>query len=180
MVEIFLKYRFWLKLSKNLKFGQICPKISILVKVVEYFDFGQSLKQCRFWSKYKKKKNILIKIIKKTLTLVTILKKSWFWSKFTKSRIWSKFSQNLDFCLKVSKILDFLSKLTKMSILDKTAENVDYIQIISILVKIVKNVDFGQYLWKSRFWSKFMKNSILVKNCRKIFILVNNFGKSRF
>ena len=47
---------------------------------------------------------------------------------------------------------------------------------ISILVKISKNFDFGQYLYKSQVWSKFMKISIWVKifenigfgqNCRK-------------
>ena len=87
----------------------------------------------------------------------------------------------------------FWSKLTKMSTLDKIAENVDYSQNfrkkhrfgskfanISMLVKIFENF---------RFWSKFLKISILVKiyesldfgqYCRKIMILVNILGKSRF
>ena len=55
-------------------------KISILVKIYENLDFGeivrildfdQNLKRCRFWSKYKKM-FILVKIIKRTLTLVKI------------------------------------------------------------------------------------------------------------
>ena len=35
----FWKYRFWWKLSKNLKFRQICRKISILDKIVENSRF---------------------------------------------------------------------------------------------------------------------------------------------
>ena len=82
-----------------------------------------------------------------------------------------------------------------MSILDQTAENVDYIQNfrkcpfgttfanISILVKIVQkksilvniyeNLDFGQNLWKSRFWSKLSENLDLGQQFRKISIVVN-------
>ena len=47
----FRKYRFWWKLSKNLKFGQICRTISILDNIVENY---------RFCSK-SKKKSILVK-----------------------------------------------------------------------------------------------------------------------
>ena len=94
--------------SKNVDLGKKLPKISILVKVFEsidfgekcqknpsnlvkfveqsrfwtklskILDFGQDLKKCRFWSKYKKM-FILVKIIKKTLTLVKILNNSRFW-----------------------------------------------------------------------------------------------------
>ena len=68
----------------------------------------------------------------------------------------------------------FWSKLTKMSISDKTAKN------LLIIVKIFE---------KFRFVSIFMKISILVKihedldfgqNCRKILILDNIFVKSQF
>ena len=76
-----------------------------------------------------------------------------------------------------------------MSILDKIAENVDYNQIfrkISIWVKICKyldfgqkkseNFDFGQYLWKSRFWWKLSENLALGHHFWKISILVKIFG----
>ena len=56
---------------------------------------------------------------------------------------------------------------------------------MSISYKIADNVDyshffFGQNLQKSRIWSIFSKNSDFGQNCRKIMILVNIFGKSRF
>ena len=34
---------------------------------------------------------------------------------------------------------------------------------ISILVKIIENFEFGQYLWKSRFWSEVVKILVLAK-----------------
>ena len=40
---------------------------------------------------------ILVKIVKKTLTPVTLLKNIDFGQNLQKSRIWSKFSKNLDF-----------------------------------------------------------------------------------
>ena len=45
----------------------------MLVKLSKILDLGHKLEKCRFWSKYKKM-FILVKIIKKTLTLVKILK----------------------------------------------------------------------------------------------------------
>ena len=40
-----------------------------------------------------------------------------------------------------------------------------------------KDFDFGQYSWKSRFWSKLSENLDLGQHFRKISILVNIFGK---
>ena len=92
--------------------------------------------------------------------------------------------ENVDrFWLKLSKNIKFGQILLKIWILDKIEENVDYSQNfrkMSILAKICKYFDFGQNLLKSRFWTQFMKISILVKIVEKILILVNIFGKSRF
>ena len=99
------------------------------------------------------------------MTLFKILNKSRLWTKIS---IWDERTRNSR----------FWSKLIKITLLDKIAENVDYSQFfqkMSIWVKICKynvsrfwwkssnNFDYLQYLWKSRFWSKFMKISILVK-----------------
>ena len=60
---------------------------------------------------------------------------------------------------------------------------------MSISVKIFKYLDLVKIVKNFRFWSIFMEISIWVKivenldfgqNCRKILILVNIFGKSRF
>ena len=76
-----------------------------------------------------------------------------------------------------------------MSILDKIAENVDYSQNVNLgqylqiswfWSKFSKNFDFSQYLCKSRSWSKFMKISILVKNVEKFSIFVNIYGNLDF
>ena len=88
------------------------------------------------------------------------IKKSWFRSKFTKISNLVKIFEKSRFGLKVSKILDFDRNL------DKTAENVDYIQNfrkMSIRVNICKYLDSGQNYRRFRFWSIFMKISILVK-----------------
>ena len=85
----FWKYWFWRKLSKNLKFSQICPEILIWSK----------FKKCQFWSKYQQIL-ILVKIIKKTSTLVEIVKNLDFgqnYKNLEKSWFLSKLSETLDF-----------------------------------------------------------------------------------
>ena len=115
------------------------------------------------------------------LILVTIFEKSQFWSK-------------------LSKILDFDQNCQKISIWDKTYQNIDFSQFfaknvdfsksfrkMSIWVKFCKY--FGRNFRKSRFWSKFSKISILGKIfenidfgevCPKISNMVKIIEKSRF
>ena len=93
---------------------------------------------------------ILVKIIKKTLTLVEIVK-------------------NLDFGqnYKSSKNLDFCQNCRKLSILVKTYQNGDFAQDFIWMLIIVKCFEQCRYLQMSRFLSKFMKISILVKTVGK-------------
>ena len=80
-------------------------------------------------------------------------------------QIWTKLHWNVIYC-KTFRIISISVNICKYRGFGK---------------KISKNFDFVEYSWKSRFWSKFMKISILVfQNSRKILILVNIFGKSRF
>ena len=133
--------------------------MSIWVKICKYVDFRQTFPNI----------SILVKILK---NIYQFSKKSILVKFVEKSRFWSK--------------------LTELSILDKIKKNVDYSQFFLkmwIWVKICKYLYLGQIVEKFRFWSIFMKISILVKiyenldfgkNCRKILILVNILGKSRF
>ena len=51
----FQKYRFWRKLAKNLKFGQICRKLSILVEIFQNISIlVKIVGNSRFWSNYEK------------------------------------------------------------------------------------------------------------------------------
>ena len=45
-VKIVEKSQIWSNLSKNLDFGQICRKFSILVKIKKNVDFGQKMRKC--------------------------------------------------------------------------------------------------------------------------------------
>ena len=103
--------------------------MSILVKIKEMVDFGQNFQ------------------------------KDWSWSKFSKISILVKIWQNADFCPNIG--------------------NVDFSQNIKrTLVKIYKNIEFGQNVRKisifirvvgnSRFWSKLTKMSILDKIAKNV------------
>ena len=55
----------------------------------------------------------------------------------------------------------FYSKFLKISILLKILENLDfgqYFRNITILFKILENPDFSENFTQSRYWSKFSKN----------------------
>ena len=59
------------------------------------------------------------------------------------------------------------SKLTKLSILDKTEENADFSESFKktlILVKIFENLDLVKIIEKSWFWSKYLKKIDLGQN----------------
>ena len=89
------------------------------------------------------------------------------------------------------------SKLTKLSILDKTEENVVFshffkktpifLKISENLnfVKIIKkcwfgNIDFGEIVEKSEIWSKLSEKLHFGKNCRKFSILVKTYQNVEF
>ena len=58
----------------------------------------------------------------------------------------------------MSKLCRLGSKLTKLSILDKTEENADFSESFKktlILVKIFENFDLVKIIEKSWFWSKY-------------------------
>ena len=105
----FRKYQFWWKLSKNLKFGHICRKISffgqnclkfsIFILILKNLDFGLDLQKSRIWLKFSKNLHlgqncrkflILVKNYQnvdfghKISMLVKIVRSSRFWSKCTK------------------------------------------------------------------------------------------------
>ena len=140
-VKILQISRFWSKFSKN-------------------FDFGQYLWKSRFWSKFMKI-SISVKIIEH-FEFGQYLWKSRFWSELMKISVlvkivgkswsWSTFSENLDF------------SQYHLPIWDKIFPKSWFWS------KFPKNVDLGQNLQICRFWSKFLKISILVKI----------FEKSRF
>ena len=154
----FWKYRFWLSLSKNLKFGQICL---ILVILVENSRFRSKSKEM---SIFPPQYLVLVKIVGKCQfgwkfanmpILVKLFQKSRFQNinfgencrkisnldKFVeKSRFWSKLSKVLDFGQNFKKF-QFWSKFTKIS-------------------QFSKNLDFGQIVGNSRFSSKLTEMSI--------------------
>ena len=66
---------------KNLYFNDNFPKISILIKILEYLDISKKNSQISIFFK-----------IYKTLDFRQNLQKSWFSKKNENSRIWSKFS----------------------------------------------------------------------------------------
>ena len=193
LVKTFEKARFWSKfmgisiLVKILKnsnlvtleiwkmFGnyRIClriAKISILVKFfLQNLNFGQNFEKSWFGKKFRKL-SILNKMYKnldqnfrKILISVKIFKSLDFGHNLRKSRFWSFFSLNVDFCW-IFVIIPHLLKITKISILVKTYGNIDFSHIISNLVKI---------LGYSRFCLRLAKFSILVK----IFEKYLNFGQ---
>ena len=98
-------------------------------KLSENFDFSQYL-----W---------------KSLDLGQHFSKSRFKSissiKSIRVKIFPKIYKNLEFVKKSFENSRFWSKLTKMLVLDRAAENVDY-------------SNFGQYSQIFRFWSQFSKN----------------------
>ena len=174
--------RFWwiiYNLSKNLDFSQNCWKFLILVKIDQNVDFG--IKKYRYRSKLSEILDFAQNLPKMSI-LDKIAFKCWLSSNFTNnvdlgqnlqiSRFWWNFSKNFAFGEFLWKSR-FWSKLMENSILDKIAENVDCcknFRKMSIWVKISwfwskssKNFHFNHCLWKSRFWSKFTKISVLVK-----------------
>ena len=109
-----------------------------------------------------------------------------------KLSILDKIAENVDYsqnfrkmsiCVKICKYFDFGQNCRQISILVNIYGNLEFGK------KNHENLDFGQIYRKFRIWSVFMKISILVRvyenfgfdqNCRKILILVNISGKSRF
>ena len=79
--------------------------------------------------------------------------------------------------------------LNLIKIFKKTLSLVEIFENLDLGKKNSKNFDFGQYLWKSRVWSKLMKTLILVKifenidfgdNCPNISNMMKIIEKSRF
>ena len=151
LIKNIQKSKFWSKFSK----------ISILEKIVEKSHIWSNLsKKSQFWTK-----------LSKILHFGRNVTKRRFWLKFTeisnlvefskKSRFWSKLSGILDWSKLIEMIMlitviivekcRFGSKLVSIFILVKNC------RIISILVNIYENLDFGQSSWKSRLWSKMWK-----------------------
>ena len=125
-------------------------KLSIRVKFSNNFDFGQNFRKISILVTFSK---ILVELSKKNSILVKIFEnfKNVDFSKiFVKFRLWSKFFEKFRFFRK-----------------------------ISILVKFLKNFDFGQNFEKLCFCSNFRKNFDFRQNCRK-FLFWLNFPKISF
>ena len=139
------------KSSENFRFFRNFRKLSIRVKFSNNFDFGQNFRKISILVTFSK---ILVKLSKKNSILVKIFEnfKNVDFSKiFVKFRFWSKFFEKFRF---------FLRK-------------------ISILVKFLKNFDFGQNFEKLCFCSNFRKNFYFRQNCGK-FLFWLNFPKISF
>ena len=135
LVKFFRKYRFWRKLSKNLKFGQICRKISIFDKIVENSRFGSKFSKNLHFGQNCRKFSILVKTYQ-NVEFGQNCRKYWLKSKFFKN------FRQMSVWVEIHKYIDFGQSCRK----------------ISILVNIYENLDFCQNLWKSRFWSKLSEN----------------------
>ena len=117
-----------------------------------------------------------------------------------KSRFWSKYMKNLDWCqnfrnmsilakiqkkmailVKIFENLDFGEYFLNTSILVKIFENIDCGQNfrkIPILVKIVVDIDFGNFSQKERFCSKFadIKTFFIIFEKPRFYSQHLNFG----
>ena len=142
--------------------------MSIWITTGRYLDFGQIVEQFRFSSKFMKI-SILVKIVEKFQIWTNLTKKlSNLVKIFKKWRFRSKSSEIIDFSQNLRKCW-FCRKLKKMfiiTIFEKCRFGSQFANIL-VLVKLSNNFDYGQRLWKSRFWSKFIKISVFVENVGK-------------